>query len=172
MNSEDSTNQEKAFLDCYEKYSDAIFRFCYYKTGDRELSLDLTQETFIKTWEYIRSGKSVGNLRAFLYKIAGNAVIDFYRKKKALSLDQLGEVGFDPTDTHYTDKTTHQREVEEVKKVIDTLDPKYRDVLYFKLIEELSISEIADSIGISENATSVRIHRGIKLLQDKLNYEN
>src|SRR4051812_6244882 len=85
------------FLDAYNQYADAIFRYCFYKVSNRERAADLVQDTFTKTWIYLSNGKKVANLKAFLYKTANNLIIDWFRKKKMYSLDTLEEVGFDPS---------------------------------------------------------------------------
>ena len=88
-------NRQQTFLEAYESYNNAIFRYCYYQTSNREIALDLTQDTFLKAWEYLGKGIAVENMRAFLYRVAGNAVIDYRRKKKSGSLDAMTENGFD-----------------------------------------------------------------------------
>ena len=82
--------KEKEFLQAFEKYADDIYRHCYFRVYDKELAEDLVQETFIKTWKYIISGEEIKNIRAFLYKVAVNLIIDNSRKKKAVLLDDLG----------------------------------------------------------------------------------
>ena len=77
------------FSDAYEEYKDAIFRHCYFHTFDREQAKDAMQETFIKTWQYLESGHKIDNLRAFLYKVATNLIINAARKKKSVSLEGL-----------------------------------------------------------------------------------
>ena len=75
---------------------DAIFRHCYFRVFDRERARDLVQETFLKTWEYLTRGHDIENIRAFLYRVATNLIIDDSRRKKEISLEQLSESGFDP----------------------------------------------------------------------------
>ena len=82
---------EQKFLKAYDEYSDAIFRHCYFRVSDREKAKDLTQDTFTKTWEYVLKNGEVTDLRAFLYKVANNLIIDTYRKKKEDSLDDMME---------------------------------------------------------------------------------
>ena len=53
-------------------------------------------ETYSKTWKYIFAGNEVENIRAFLYKIVKNVIIDDLRRKKSSSLDYLMEKGFTP----------------------------------------------------------------------------
>lgn len=80
----------------YEAYADAIFRHCYFRVFNRELGKELMQETFLRVFEYLSKGNTVDNMRAFLYRVANNLIIDNVRRKKELSLDALNEQGFDP----------------------------------------------------------------------------
>jgi RNA polymerase sigma-70 factor, ECF subfamily len=149
------------FLKAYEDYSDAIFRFCYVRLRNRDLALDIMQETFIKTWEYLGAGKEVLNLRAFLYRVANNLIIDYSRKKKETSLDNLMEQGFDaPADD---DGNLHKAlDAKYIIRIVQDMDEKYRDVLLLRYVDDLSIKDIADIVGESENVVSVRIHRGVQ----------
>ena len=61
---------EQVFSEYYDAHSDAIFRFCFFQTGDRNISLDIMQETFTKAWEALTAGTVLENPRAFLYRVA------------------------------------------------------------------------------------------------------
>ncbi len=153
------------FLKAYEDYSDAIFRFCYVRLRQRELALDIMQETFIKTWEYLRADKEIQNLRAFLYRVANNLIIDYSRKKKESSLDYLMEQGFDaPAEDR--DVLHTSLDAQYVVRMVQDMDEKYRDVIILRYVEDLPIKEIADIIGESENVVSVRLHRGIQQVKN------
>jgi len=82
---------EKVFGEVYSRESDAIFRFCLLRTSDREVALDFTQDTFMRFWNSLVLEKEIKNHRTFLFTIARNVVIDWYRKKKAFSLETLME---------------------------------------------------------------------------------
>src|SRR3989338_11058452 len=155
------------FTKAYDDLSDAIFRHCWFRIGDRERAKDLMQDTFTKSWQYISQGTQVKNLRPFLYKVANNLIIDEYRKKKELSLDGLMAQGFEPGFDEK--KTTEQGiDVKFAIGVINQLDEKYREVILMRYVDELSPKEIAEVIGDSDNNISVRIHRGIKQLKEIL----
>jgi len=161
-----SQNLNTEFNASYEQFSDAIFRYCLYQTSNRQKALDLTQDTFIKTWEYLSTGKQVENLKAFLYKVAGNLVIDDRRKKKAESLDKLTEQGFDiKSDKDEISEKENAFEGKLALEAINKLDEKYRDVLIFRFVEDMEIKEIAKILKESENNISVRIHRGLEKLK-------
>jgi len=159
------------FMKAYDELSDAIFRHCWFKIGDKEKAKDIMQDTFTKTWQYINQGSQVSNLKPFLYKVANNLIIDEYRKKKELSLDGLMAEGFEPG----FDEIENTETAIDAKLVISTinqLDEKYREAVLMRYIDELSPKEIAEITGDSENNISVRIHRGLQQLRDILNKNN
>ncbi len=162
------------FVALYDEMADQLFRHCFFKLSNRELALDLVQETFARTWEYIAAGKEVKNIKGFIFKVANNLIIDEYRKKKAVSLEALQEAtGFDaPINEHK--KTIFSVEVDTVLAHINKLDSKYRDVILMRYVNDYSPKEIAKILGESENAVSVRINRGIKKVQEmlKVNSQN
>lgn len=158
------TAQNEAFLQAYEQYADALFRHCYFRVYDRERAKELSQETFMKTWEYIAAGKTVDNIRAFLYRVANNLIIDLSRRKKETSLDDLSAMGFDPPNTKGVDAITAAEAALSVERLKD-IDHQYREVIVMRYVDGLTPKEIATILDETENAVSVRIHRGMKLLR-------
>lgn len=166
------TQSEQHYLASYKAHSDALFRYCYGKLGDRELAKDLTQDIFMKTWQYIAGGKKIENLKSFLFRTAHNAVIDEYRKKKTTSLDVMRDDGFDPSDANDAVKAAeHMHDGKQAIELIQKLPDTYRDAVYLQYVEQLSIREIADILDESENNISVRIFRGIEKLKEMINHE-
>lgn len=162
-----TTSLEQEFLAAYDQYSDAIFRHCYFRVFDRERGKDLMQEVFMRAWEYLNKGEKVLNMRAFLYRIANNLIVDESRKKKEASLDKLQEEGFDP-GIDDTDKINSRIEHSRVVNTLQHLDDNYRDILVMRYMNDLSPSEIAEVTGESANTVSVRIYRGLKQLRTML----
>ena len=157
------------FLEAYNKLSDPIFRHCYFRISNRERAKELMQEVFIKAWEYIlNNNSSIKNMKALIYKIANNLIIDEYRKKKTISLDELSDnTGFDPgyDNREQVDKTLDGKDI---LKLLGKIDEKYREVITMRYIDELSPKEIASLLNESENNISVRINRGIKKIRQIL----
>lgn len=156
--------QDEAYLKLYDEQADSVFRFAYFKLLDRDRAEEVTQEAFVRTWEYLQSGKAVDNLRAFVYRVANNIIVDQFRKKRELSLDALREDGFDAGFEPLVG-TDLRMDVAAIRKVIDSLDAKYRDAVLLRHVNGLSVKEIAVILGVSENVASVRIHRGIEKLR-------
>jgi RNA polymerase sigma-70 factor, ECF subfamily len=159
---------KQKYLEGYDQYNDAIFRYCLFETSKRDVAIDLTQDTFIKVWEYMAEGKEIENMKAFLYRVARNIIIDYRRKKKSVSLDALSDEGFDVG-------------VEDHKGIMDSIDGKklleliddipetYRDVVVMRFVEDMSIKEITEITGEAENTISVRLHRAIEKLRTVYN---
>lgn len=161
--------KKESYLKAYEDFADAIFRHCYFRMSDKEKAKDLMQETFIKVWEYtIVNNNTVYNMRAFLYKTANNLIIDEYRKKKSLSLETLREDGFEPVSTDHENMEL-AISTKEVLKFIGELDPKYREVVVMRYVDDLSPKEIAEITGENKNNISVRINRGVQKLKALIN---
>lgn len=154
----------------YEELADAIYRHCFFRVSSKELAEDLTQETFTKTWAYLSQGNTIDNPKAFLFRIAGNLVVDHYRRKKESSLDALAEGGFDPMGDDEQSILTASA-AKQALASLEQLDFEYREILTMRYVSDLSIGEIAETIGESENVVSVRIHRGVQKLKKILHYE-
>jgi RNA polymerase sigma-70 factor (ECF subfamily) len=168
---------EKMFLDAYQMHSDAIFRFVSFKIDNREKALDITQDTFMKTWMHISKNGEIQNIRAFLYKVAGNLVIDEYRRRGRKdygtdSLEDLAENGFEPSNsTDEIESMINKIDGEKVLKMTAELPPMYANILFLKYTEELSIQEIADNLGVSQNVVSVRLNRATNKLKELMERE-
>lgn len=159
----DQSETQKQFLELYDAFHDELFRFSLSKTRNRDLALDTTQETFVKTWDYLRSGKTILQTRAFLYRTCRNLIIDQSRRKTFASLDALLEASgsIEPADDESVptgaaiDRTIMMEQLK-------SLEDHHFEILQLRFIHELTLSEIAAICGESENAVSVRIHRAIK----------
>lgn len=155
---------EKYFLAAYDEHSDALFRHVLIRVRDRETAKDIVQESFSRTWLYLSQGKKIEYIRAFLYRVANNLIVDGSRKKKSSSLDALmDDDGFEVQDESIKDPANIQASREAIS-MLENLDEIYRTAITMRFIEEMSPGEIARALGVSENVVSVRIHRGIERL--------
>ena len=169
MKEEEKQNLNALLNDTYEQFSDVIFRYCLFQTSNREKALDLTQDVFIKTWEYILNGKKIDNLKAFLYKVAKNLIIDYRRKKKLFSLDQLLESGFDvKNEVDEIKRKEDLFELNSILEIINDLAEKEKEILFLRFVEDISVKKIAKILKKSESNISVQIHRSIKKLKNIL----
>jgi len=167
---------EQQFKDAFERYSDELFRHCSMRISDRERALELTQDAFMRTWDYVRKGGEVRELRPFLYQTLRHLIIDEYRKAKTHSLEALVENSdsgsvetlLPPDETNTLEAAMSRLDAKEALKRLDELPELYREALLLRYVEGLSPKEIAEVVGESENVVSVRIHRGLKKMRELL----
>ncbi len=173
------SSKEKRFLEAHDLYSDGLLRYFTFRLSDMDRATELVQETFMKTWNYMRDdfhegkvGGDIENMRAFLYKTASNMVIDEYRKRKpADSLEALSEQsGFDPSFND-TDRWIDRLDGTQALSLLRRLPEQYGEAILMRYVEELSLSEMAKITGESENTLAVRVHRGIEKLKIIFNHE-
>lgn len=153
-------------MEAFSLYGDAIYRFCLVKVSNKELAEDMTQEVFMRYWQYLRDGKELTHPRALLYTIAHNLAKDWYKRKKAVSLDDRLAAGHEPA-AHGNDAET-LAQYEEVLAAIGELEENDREVLILRYLEGFSPKEIGSILNETANVISVRLNRATKRLQHTL----
>lgn len=168
-----TAHQEEAFSEAFRLHSDALFRHAQYRVSNRERALEITQETFLKAWDYVQQGGEVQQYKSFLFRILNNLIIDEYRKHKQHSLDEMMENDTGELDVRLSEGSVREKEeelddeelIERVRAQIPQLPETYRTAVTLRYVDGFSPKEIAAMMGVSENVVSVRIHRGILRLR-------
>lgn len=167
MNTE---NENQAlFSKLFEEYQDAIFRFALFRVGSRHIALDITQDTFVRLWGHLTKGGAIEHEQAFIYRIAKNAIIDYYKKSKSSSLDSLLDIGFEPETNAHVDEIFKNDDIKTVQSLLEELDEESKQIIFLRYTEEKPIEEIAELYGKTANAMTVRIHRIIQKLKSRYN---
>jgi RNA polymerase sigma-70 factor (ECF subfamily) len=170
---------EEEFKEGFERYADELFRHASIRLSDRERALEITQDAFLKAWEYAKRGEEIRELRPFLYRTLRNLIIDEYRKHKTHSLESMLEdhegasieALMPHDDTNTLEAAVTRFESKRALQHLSKLPDAYCEVLTLRYVESLTPKEIAGIIGESENVVSVRIHRGLKKLKTLLEPE-
>jgi len=172
------SDKSQLFKEIYESESDAIFRFCVIRVSNREQALDITQETFLRLWQSLLEDKEIKNIKAFLFTVAHRLIIDWYRKKKSVSLDTIminnegEEFEYEKMHLASNENILGGAEGRYLLTKIDELPGSAREPIYLRFVEGLSPQEIGEILGISTNAASVRLNRGLVELRKKTGYDN
>ncbi|MEE8131600.1 MAG: RNA polymerase sigma factor [Candidatus Paceibacterota bacterium] len=154
----------------YDHYQPRIYRFIYLKVSHREEAEDLTHQVFLSAWQNIDNYKFKGfPFSSFLYRIARNQVIDYYRtKKKNVSLENIA----DPEIESFSEKIIDSNlELEKVREAITQLNPEQQDVIIMRFVEDLSSQEVAKALNKSSGAVRLLQYRAIKNLKRIMNNE-
>jgi RNA polymerase sigma-70 factor, ECF subfamily len=167
-------DHEERFLKAFEEYSDALFRHAFLRISDRERAIDLVHDTYTKVWSYVRGGHEVESFRPFLYKVLNNLIIDEYRKTKEASLDALFEIegvdegSFEDLTSNNVESLAATLDGKQAFAMLEELPDTYREILILRFVDELGPKEISNLIEETENVVSVRLHRGLRLLRDRI----
>lgn len=168
---EQKQSPEDRFLEAFDMYNDALFRHASLRVSNRERAVDIVHDTFTKAWSYIRSGYEIQSFRPFLYKILNNLIIDEYRKKKEVSLDNIldaegaDEGMFSELTDEKVDSLMAEVDGSTALSLLHELPDQYREVLIFRFVDGLGPKEIGELLEVSENVVSVRLHRALQALR-------
>lgn len=162
---------QKKFLANYDSYSEAIYRHCFFRVFSRARAEDLVQETFMKAWQYLSTGEEVQNVRAFLYKIATNLIIDDSRKKKEVSLDSLLESKSGFVEPAASDQYSSENQLllKDIHSALVHLDAEEKELITLRYFDDLDPKDIASIKNLSANHISVKLNRAVSKLKSHFN---
>ncbi|MDD5152842.1 MAG: RNA polymerase sigma factor [Candidatus Pacebacteria bacterium] len=169
MTPKQKTERQAILTVAYHSYVRGLNARAFFKLNNRETGESLVQDTFMKTWMYLVKGGKIDLMKAFLYHILNNLIIDEYRKHKTVSLDTLIEKGFEPREI-IPEVTFDVFDTKVVLFLINHLPDSYKKVIHMRYIQDLSIKEISLITGQSKNTVAVQLHRGLRKL--KILYNN
>lgn len=152
----------ESFGALFDQYSDKIYRFIYYKVSKKEVAEDLASQSFLKTWEQIALGVKIKNFQAFIYKIARNLVIDYYRSREKEELPLIYQI--ENTEESLKFSPDENLDKIQLEKILLSLKGEAREIITLRFIEGYSIKEVAKIIGKTTSNIRVIIHRTLKEL--------
>ena len=139
----------------YKMYSRKVFLFLLSKTNNEDIAEELTQETFFQAVQCIDKFKGNSSILTWLCGIAKNVWLkDLRKRQKTVSIeDNIPEI----TNKEHMDVQWEQKEI---LQLIHGMDEPVREVMYLRLISNLTFAEIGEIIGKTENWTRVTFYRG------------
>jgi len=154
-----------AFGELYERYRDAIYRYCLSRTGTAHDAEDLTSDVFVKALHSIDRYQDRGlPFVAFLYRIARNAAIDRSRTlKQPLSVDELVTQPASRQNVEADAMLAVDRSI--LLAALTKLKTEHRDVVVMRFIEGYSALEVAAALGKTEGAVRTLQHRALERLR-------
>ncbi|MBI5733164.1 sigma-70 family RNA polymerase sigma factor [Candidatus Jorgensenbacteria bacterium] len=157
---------EKAFGVLYDEYIPRIYRFILLKVSRKQDAEDLTHQVFLNAWQNINRYEFRGfPFSSWLYRIAVNAVIDFYRTNKhEQRLETTPEEDLSET-SELNDTVDHVLDITAVKTAVAKLEPDQQNVIIMKFVDDLSNKEVAQALEKTEGAIRVIQHRALKQLR-------
>ncbi len=152
----------KNFRFLYEANYEAIFRFLYRKVNDEALAADLTAQTFIKALTNIHKFEYKGvPFSAWLYRIASNEFLKYYKKEKQMPVYSLEEETAKKL-TNFSEELADERQQERINqltKVLEKLPTKDMQMIELRFFEDKSFKEIGFILETTESAAKMRTYR-------------
>ncbi len=160
MSKKGKVTAEEKFLQAYDANVKDLWRYAYFRVSEQELAEDLVSETFMRAWDKYRENP-LEELRPLLYRILHNLIIDYYRRHKATtSLEEAPEVTYDSNS-----QLQAKLELDETLELLVRLPEYYQQILLWRYVNDLNITEIAKISGKTQSSIYVTIHRALKILK-------
>src|ERR671925_327327 len=167
---EDKARLDEAFTALYRAHLRDVYSYAYYRVGNHHDAEDLTEQTFLQAYRHFERAQreSEGRpLRPWLIRIAHNLAANYYRdrSRKPTSTLEGTDVG-EPHDTE--DLVVGREDAVAVLEGVRLLPDDRREALIMRFALGMDNKEIARTLGRSDGATKVLIHRAIKQLEKDL----
>ncbi|GJL76493.1 RNA polymerase sigma factor [Nitrosomonas sp.] len=166
-------NPSLLLTNIYLRHVSELRAFLFRRVRCREVAAELTQETFIRIMMGCQTDNPIHNIRAMLYRIAGNLAIDYHRMQvkhsKHVSIDELPEHEQPLTDVSDPARITSARQtLEKLCAIIEALPPQCHRAFVLHKFDGYSHAQIAAKLGISRNAVEKLLIRALVRLRQVL----
>jgi RNA polymerase sigma-70 factor, ECF subfamily len=166
-----------AFDRIYNLYADKIFRYLYTRLGQREVAEDLTADVFVRMIQAlprfrVNSTRPVASFSAWLYRLAGNLLLDQYRRQKHRDhLDLAEHLDVDSGAPGLHDVVTLGEQNQDLMQAMAQLNDEQQSVLVWRFGENMSVQDVANLMGRSAGAVKALQHRALGALRRILVHE-
>ena len=166
--------EEEAFAMIIQKYQRPLLNYIGRMVGDREMALDFTQEVFIRTYDSLHTYKPQYKFRTWMFKIASNFVIDYWRKKKldTFSIDQpfaWDENGpsFEIPDHDHSVVTEFELAQlrKKIEQALEKIPPSLRELFVWRHINDFSYDEMAEIKDIPVGTIKNRVFQAKEMIR-------
>lgn len=164
------TWQPERFEELYERSFTPVFRYILLRVKNRAEAEDLAQTVFMKAYQANPPGGTAQELSLnYFFTVARNTVIDHWRKKKEVLLDEPEETFENIPDTESPERDAMRGESRTaVREALEHVSPSEQEVLILKFMNELSTKEVAKLLGKSEVAVRQLQSRGLKSMREHM----
>lgn len=164
---------EAALGELYDRYEARIYSYIYRRTGNSALAEDLTAQVFLKMLEAIRGGKGWhSSFSGWLYRIAHNAVIDFYRRRDRQKQTDLEDAATLVSSEHNPVVIAESNlDADQLRSAIARLTDEQAEVISLRFLEGYSISEVATMMDKTEGSIKALQYRAVATLRQLLQRE-
>jgi RNA polymerase sigma-70 factor, ECF subfamily len=159
-----------AFGDLFDRYYDVVFRYVLFRTGDRTLAEDLTQETFVRALRRISSvsyqGRDIG---AWFVTIARNLIFDHVKSSRYRLEQTTSEIiELSPSTGGPEQEVLDGATNDELLRCVRKLNPDQQECIQLRFLQGMSVAETAEIMDRNEGAVKALQHRAVRRLAQLL----
>ena len=157
-----------AAAELVDAYYEQIYVFMRRLGHDRQASEDLTQESFFNAWHHIGQLKDGKALNGWLYRIASNVSKLHWRKHNHKEVIGIEGLEMPQSDKGEPEKMEHNEQLEHLKDAVERLPIKLRETIILHYMQQLTIAEAAEAVGLNQGTFKSRLNRALKTLRKEI----
>ena len=153
-----------------DMYHEQIYLFMRRLGHNRQVSEDLTQESFLQAWQHISQLRNGRALNSWLYRIASNVSKLYWRRHKGREMTSIEETGTDVPESSEAgcDIIGRHEQLGRLKKAVALLPAKLRQAVVLHYMQHLTIAEAAEAAGVREGTFKSRLNRALETLRKQV----
>jgi len=151
----------------YQEYVNDLYRYLFSLSKDHFIAEDLVQEAFYRAYLHLEDYE-ISNIRAWLFKVAYNAFIDFQRKNKRLIIQEQIEDGSSSSKETPEKRLLEKESFQLLLNDIHSLKEQERHVLLLCDLHQLTYNEAAEIVDMKLNTLKSHLHRGRRKVMDRV----
>ena len=156
-----------AFRHLVERYKDTLYGTAFLMTGDRTAAEDHVQEAFLSAWRGIRRFQRGRPFKPWVVRVLVNAVVS-HRRRRSPSTAPLEEAEQTKDPSDVVESMMAGTRHETVRGALSRLSPEHRQVVVLRYFADMTVPEVAQSVGVREGTVKSRLHRALGRLREEL----
>lgn len=156
-----------AFHHLVERYKDTLYGTAVLMTGSRSSADDQVQEAFLSAWRGIGKFRRGSPFKPWVVRILVNGIVS-QRRRRAVDTEPLGDLDRMDDSPDIVESVEARRKRELVRRAIGSLEPAHREVIVLRYFADMTVPQVALSVGIREGTAKSRLHRALGRLREEL----
>ena len=154
------------FKKLFDQHFDAVRNYIYYRSGDTELATDIAQDAFLRVWEK-KLGDGHSNIRALLFRMAGQMFVSQYRRQRTLTTIRLA-IKPGATEESPEEQLMYKEMKKRYEAALARMPEKQRSVFLMSRLDGMKYHEIAGSLGLTQKAVEKRMSLALQFLKERM----
>ena len=156
-----------AFRHLVERYKDTLYGTAFLMTGDRAVAEEQVQEALLSAWRGIRRFETGRPFKPWVVRILVNGVVS-QRRGRSVSVAPLDEADREDDSSDVVESVMASARRQMVRNALARLSPQHRQVVVLRYFADLTVPEVALSVGVREGTVKSRLHRALGRLREEL----